>query len=295
MDELDEAAPTPLWVPQLVAVAGWVGDGDTAVPELFRDTVVAGSAPRPGSAPWRRELLSRDAAGPWQGPGRAAALPQLPRDHFPGGFYHTEKTGIQPVTGPRNPQRSLLGTGRAAWQQQAVPRRRDKCQPSPCGIHRTPSGPGVVGTPPRPRGTEPVCRAALAVPLICPNPVCTRGGAGPGWPQGDRNATSQGHAVAEAPQAHRDGLSPPGCHQDGTEPRAKHPVCARTGEPRPLGVRGGCGGPERHGTPGTLCRGGAGAPRPDPAGWAAPAPHGLGGAGYSGLARHSRGAAEPPR
>lgn len=209
---------------------------------------MAESGPRLGSRPWRRELVSKDMAGSWQGSSTCPSS-QPHRDHFPGGFYHTHrKLGFSRYQTPeiRSQKRfpscqgmgtALLGTSRAAWQQRAVPWHRDTCQPSPCGTHWTPSGPGAVGTLRWPRGTERVCRAVLAVPLICPNPVCTRGGASPAWPQGDTGEkcsvaepAPRGTAWLGVPTAAR--LTGMGCPhpaatlcQDGVEPRAKHPAC----------------------------------------------------------------------
>lgn len=60
--------------------------------------------PRPGFGPWKRELVRKDMAGPWQGPGRAAAPAPPPRDHSPGGFYHTENWDLASV----KPQKSRI-------------------------------------------------------------------------------------------------------------------------------------------------------------------------------------------
>lgn len=201
----------------------------------------------PGPRPRRRDLVSKDTAGPlagsWQGSSTCptsqpheGSFPRWFLSHRELGFSQCQLPGIrrapQAVTGT-----ALLGSNRAVWQQRAVPRHRDTCQPSPCGTHRTPSGPGVAGTVPWPRGTEQVCRAALAVPLICSNPVCTRGGASPDWPQGQKCPVAEAApSVAEGPhscQAHRDGLSPPSCH----------PFLARTGAGRVRGALAGNGGP----------------------------------------------------
>lgn len=191
------------------------------------------------------------SARTWQGPGRAAAPAPAPDltgiiSHVV--FNHTHrKLGFSRYQTPeiRSQKRfpschgmgtALLGTSRAVRQQRAVPWHRDTCQPSPCGTHWTPSGPGAVGTPRWPRGTERVCRAVLAVPLICPNPVCTRG-ASPAWPQGDTGEkcsvaepAPRGTAWLGVPTAAR--LTGMGCPhpaatlcQDGVEPRAKHPAC----------------------------------------------------------------------
>lgn len=182
------------------------------------------------------------SARTWQDPGRVLAgqqhLPHLPASQgsFPRWFLPHRKLGFSQyqLPGIQNQESvpschgmgtALLGTGRAAWLQRAVSQHRDTCQPSPCGTHWTPSGPGVVGTVPWPRGTEQVCRAVLAAPLICSNPVCTRGGASPDWPQGDTGhkcpVAGPAPSVAGRPhscQAHRDGLSPPSYQQDGIEP-----------------------------------------------------------------------------
>lgn len=134
-----------------------------------------------------------------QGPGRVLAgqqhLPHLPASQgsLPSWFGSHRNLGFTQHQTPETQNQKELpelcwhGHSTAGDRQGsvAVPGHGDTCRPSPGGTHRAPSGPGVAGTLPRPRGTEQVCRAALAVPLICPNPVCTTGGASPGWPQGD--------------------------------------------------------------------------------------------------------------
>lgn len=180
------------------------------------------------------------SARTWQGPGRAAAPAPAPgltgiisQVVF---ITHTENWDLADTrpqkSGVRSASQAVM-----AWAQHCWGRAEQRGSSGQCHGTGTPSGPGAVGTPRWPRGTERVCRAVLAVPLICPNPVCTRGGASPAWPQGDTGEkcsvaepAPRGTAWLGVPTAAR--LTGMGCPrpaatlcQDGVEPRAKHPAC----------------------------------------------------------------------
>lgn len=190
----------------------------------------------PGPRPWRRELLSNPMAGPWQGPGRAAAPAPPPRDHFPAGFYHAGNRDLASTKAQkpritksfpscRGTGTALPGTSRAAWQQRAVPRHRDTRRPSPCG---TPGawrgGDSPVATWDR-AGRPGSAGSAPYLPKSCLHKRRSRSGLAPGghraeMPRG--TASTQGRSVVPGPpgRAVPTQLAPlPGWR--GTQ----HPVC----------------------------------------------------------------------
>lgn len=264
-------------------------------------------------------------AGPWQG-SSTCSTSQLHRDHFPGGFYQTENRDLASIK-PQKPRIRRVSQAVTAWAQHCWGQAEQRVGSATAQGHvptqplrhpldtlrarrggdcpvATWNGAGLLGS----AGSAPYLHKSClhkrrSKPRLAP------GGHTTGMPRG--RGSTHGHSVAGgSPQ--RPG-SPGWAVPTQLPPFArillnprKSTQCARMGEPRTLGVQGGCGRPRGaqagNGGPtgyrGALCPGSAKAVPgylcQDQPVWQHQC-HRLGGTGRSGPAWHSRGAGLAPR
>lgn len=163
---------------------------------------------------------------------------------------------------------ALLATSRTAWQQRAVPRHGNTCQPlwhpldtlrARCGGDSAVATWDRAGLP----GQRWQCRLSARILFAQEEEQVQTGprgtpdrnapwqsqhpGAQCGWGSPQLPGSPGWAVLTQMPPFARMALNPGPSTQ-----------CAGTGEPRPLGVQGGCGkprletgGPQRHGTPGS--------------------------------------------